>query len=133
MDKLFEIKEDIDLKDLQKLHPAIFIIFGAAILYCKRNNLTCRITSIISDRGNVNAVSKTHESGRAIDIGVRKEDGFTEMHAHRLCFQLNRDYSELAAISYSDHNPRAAIFKNNHIHLQCRNISNQELNKFIKE
>ena len=55
---LFEVKEDIDLKDLQKLHPAIFIIFGAAILYCKRNNLTCRITSIISDRekSNVKAV-----------------------------------------------------------------------------
>ena len=133
MDKLFEVKEDIELEDFQKLHPAIWIIFSAALLYAKKNNLVCRITSIISDRGNVNAVSKTHESGRAIDIGVRSEDGWTEVHAHRLCYQLNRDYSELAAISYSDHKPRAAIYKQNHIHLQCRNIKLDKLNKFIKE
>ena len=133
MDKLFEVKEDIQLEDFQKLHPAIWIIFTGALLYCKRNNLVCRITSIISDRGNVNAKSKTHEEGRAIDIGVRPSDGWNPVHAQRLSYQLNKDYSELAAISYSDHKPRAAIAKSDHIHLQCRKISNDKLNKFIKE
>ena len=130
---LFEVKEDIDLEDLQKLNPAIWIIFTAALLYCKKNNLVCRITSIISDRGKVNAKSRTHEEGRAIDIGVRTEDGWNPVHAQRLCYQLNRDYSEIAAISYSDHKARAGIPKSDHIHLQCRKVSNDKLNKFIKE
>ena len=130
---LFEVKEDIDLKDLQKLNPAVWIIFTGALLYCKRNNLVCRITSIISDRGKVNAKSRTHEEGRAIDIGVRAEDGWNPVHAQRMCYELNKDYSDIAAISYSDHKPRAAIAKSNHIHLQWRKITNDKLNKFIKE
>ena len=135
MDKLFEVKEDIELEDFQKLHPAIWIIFTGALLYCKRNNLVCRITSIIGDRekSNVKAVSRTHSDGRAIDIGVRPEDGWNPVHAQRLCYQLNRDYSEIAAISYSDHKARAGIPKSDHIHLQCRKVSNDKLNKFIKE
>lgn len=130
---LFEVKEDIQLKDLQKLHPAVWIIFTGALLYCKRNNLVCRITSIISDRVNVNSKSRTHEEGRAIDLGVRSEDGWNPVHAQRLCYQLNKDYSEIAAVSYSDHKARAAIAKSDHIHLQCRNITMDKLNKFIKE
>lgn len=128
---LFKIKEDIDLSDLQKLQPAIWIIFTGALLYCKRHNLTCRITSIISDRGNVNAKSRTHETGRAIDIGIRPEDGFTDLHAARLCHVLCQDYEDIAALSHSDLSPRAAIQKHNHIHLQCR--PRADVSKFIKE
>lgn len=131
MDNLFEIKDDIDLNDLQKLQPAIWIIFTGALLYCKRHNLTCRITSIISDRGQVNAKSKTHEQGRAIDLGVRAEDGWTQLHISRLAHQLCQDYEDIAALSYSDLSPRAAIVKSNHIHLQCR--PDADISKFIKE
>lgn len=131
LDNLFEIKEDIDLSDLQKLQPAIWIIFTGALLYCKRHNLTCRITSIISDRGNVNAKSKTHEQGRAIDLGVRAEDGWTDLHISRLTYQLCKDYADIAALSHSDLSPRAAIAKSDHIHLQCR--PKADISKFIKE
>lgn len=128
---LFEIKEDIDLSDLQKLQPAVWIIFTGALLYCQRNGLTCRITSIISDRGNVNAKSKTHETGRAIDLGIRKEDGWSDLHVSRLTYLLCKDYEDIAALSHSDLSPRAAIAKSNHIHLQCR--PNADVSKFIKE
>lgn len=128
---LFEIKEDIDLNDLQKLQPAIWIIFTGALLYCKRHNLTCRITSIISDRGQVNAKSKTHEQGRAIDLGIRAEDGWTDLHVSRLAYTLCKDYADIAAISFVDSIPRAAIVKSNHIHLQCR--QDADVSKFIKE
>lgn len=131
LDNLFEIKDDIDLSDLQKLQPAIWIIFTGALLYCKQHGLTCRITSIISDRGNVNAKSKTHEQGRAIDLGVRAEDGWTNLHISRLAHQLCKDYADIAALSHSDLSPRAAIAKSNHIHLQCR--PNADVSKFIKE
>ena len=131
MDNLFEIKEDIDLSDLQKLQPAIWIIFTGALLYCKRNGLTCRITSIIGDRGNVNARSRTHESGRAIDIGIRTEDGWDDVHVRRLTYSLCKDYEDIGALSHSDLCPRSAISKSTHIHLQCR--PNADISKFIKE
>tara|TARA_Y100000004_G_scaffold68047_2_gene76323 strand:- start:409 stop:816 length:408 start_codon:yes stop_codon:yes gene_type:complete len=133
-DNLFKTKYDIDLDDLQKLQPAIWIIFTGALLYCHRNGLTCRITSIISDRGddvNARAKSKTHQSGRAIDIGVREEDGWTDLHISRLTYLLCKDYEDIAALSHSDLSPRAAIAKSDHIHLQCR--PNADVSKFIKE
>ena len=128
---LFKIKEDIDLNDLQKLQPAIWIIFTGALLYCKRHNLTCRITSIISDRGQVNAKSKTHEQGRAIDLGIRKEDGWSDLHVSRLAHTLCQDYEDIAALSHSDLSPRACIIKPDHLHLQCR--PNADVSKFIKD
>lgn len=128
---LFKTKYDIDLDDLQNLQPAMWLIFTGALLYCKRHNLTCRITSIISDRGNVNAKSRTHETGRAIDLGVRAEDGWTDLHISRLTHQLCKDYADIAAISASDLLPRAAIAKSDHIHLQCR--PQADISKFIKE
>lgn len=135
MNNLFEIKDDIVLEDIQKLHPAIWIIFTGALLYCKRNNLTCRITSLINDRGSLGRKvrSRTHGDGRAVDLGIRAEDGWTNTHVQRLCHQLNTDYSDIAAISASDYKPRAAIPKPDHIHLQCRRVSMDELNRFIKE
>ena len=60
---LFEIKDDIVLEDIQLLQPAMWVVLTSVIMYCKKNNLPCRITSIISDRDNVNAVSKTHDTG----------------------------------------------------------------------
>ena len=133
-DNLFKTKYDIDLDDLQKLQPAIWIIFTGALLYCHRNGLTCRITSIISDRGDdgiARAKSKTHQSGRASAIGVREEDGWTDLHISRLTYLLCKDYEDIAALSHSDLSPRAAIAKSDHIHLQCR--PNADVSKFIKE
>ena len=128
---LFETKEDIVLDDLKELQPAIWIIFTGALLYCKRNNLTCRITSIISDRQRVEKQTSVHPSGRGIDIGIRKEDGWTDLHVHRLAYQLCRDYKDIGAVSASDLKPRAAVTKSDHIHLQCR--PNADISKFIKE
>lgn len=130
--KLFEVKDDIILEDLQDLQPAMWVLLTAAIMYCKENNLTCRITSIINDRKHLkNVRSSSHSEGRAIDLGVRDSDGWNDVHIQRLCFRLNEAYKDIAAISASDHVPRAAIAKSNHIHLQVRpNIS---ITKFVKE
>lgn len=131
MDNLFKTKYDIDLDDLQKLQPAIWIIFTGALLYCHRNGLTCRITSIISDRSKVEKQTGVHPSGRGIDLGIRAEDGWTDLHISRLTHQLCKDYADIAAISASDLLPRAAIAKSDHIHLQCR--PEADISKFIKE
>tara|TARA_Y100001937_G_scaffold13127_1_gene17132 strand:+ start:2329 stop:2712 length:384 start_codon:yes stop_codon:yes gene_type:complete len=114
---LFEVKEDIVLSDLQKLHPAIWVVFTSVIIYAKKNKLPLKITSLINDRDNVNAISKTHDTGRAIDISIA---GWSKVDCTRLCHKLNTEFSDIAAISYSDRRPRCAIYKHNHIHIQVR-------------
>lgn len=129
MDNLFNIKDDIVLEDLQRLTPAMWVVLTAVIMYTKRNNLPLTITSIISDRGQVNAVSKTHDQGRAVDIRI---SDWSKVHCQKLCFTLNTQYHDIAAISYSDRRPRCAILKKDHIHLQVR-PGDSVLDKFFKE
>jgi len=129
---LFTLKSDVSLTDLQEMNPALWILFSATILYCKEYNLPCKITSIKSDRENVRAKSLTHETGRAFDLSTL---GWTEMHIHRFVFLMNSDYREIAAISASDLEPRAAVWhdydgQGDHIHLQVK--ENANYNKFMK-
>lgn len=128
---LFKTKKGINLEDLKSLQPGCWILFSAVLLYCHRNNLTCRITSIIGDRKNINAKSTTHEEGRAIDIGIRKEDGWNDVHIQRLAYFISRDYEEIGALSASDLCSRPIIIKPDHLHLQVR--PNLDVSKFIKE
>lgn len=117
---IFECKKDIDLNDLKIINPALLIIFTHTVMYCHEYNLPMKITSLISDRGNVLSVSKTHGSGRAMDLSVM---GWTEQHIHRFVFITNRFFSDIAARSYSDNEPRAVIYHNYekqgaHLHIQ---------------
>ena len=130
---LFDTKEDIDLNDLKKLQPGIWIIFTGALLYCHRNNLPVTITSIISDRTSEDVIKKqtqVHPSGRGIDLRITG-GGWTRAHVHRLVRSLNLDFYELGARSSRDGKSRAAIAKHDHIHLQCG--INIDIEKFIKE
>lgn len=129
---LFTLKENLSFRDIQEMHPALWILFSATILYCKEYKLPCKITSLKSDREGVRAKSTTHEEGRAFDLSV---SGWTEMHVHRFVFLMNSDYREIAAISASDLEPRAAVYheydgQGSHIHLQVK--ENASYNKYLK-
>ncbi len=97
-------------------------------MFTKEHDLSLRITSIVRDRKAVESVSNTHPEGRAIDIGVR---GWPIKKIHRLVSVLNIDYSDIAAISAKTKKPRAAVYHNNHIHIQVK--PNANVNRFIKE
>lgn len=123
---ILKFKDDVNSKDLEQLKPATWILLSVVVLYCERWDLPLKITSLISDRENVKAVSTTHETGRAFDISVK---GWTEKHIHRFCYFVNLNYTEIAAISSSDGKKRAAVFHNNHIHLQVK--PNANVKRFI--
>lgn len=129
---MFTKNNDIDLNDLQMIDPALWILITRTMLYCAEYKLPCRITSLVSDRENVKAVSKTHEQGRAIDISTH---GWTEQHCNRFKFIMNRDYKDLGAISYSDLKARAVVYGDSkhldHFHLQVRPNANYK--RFIKD
>jgi hypothetical protein len=127
---IFETKEDIELKDLGEMQPALLILLTHTVLYCQEYNLPLKITSLKSDRKNVRAASKTHETGRAVDISTM---GWTEYHINRFVFLTNRYYADIAAISASDYKPRAAIYHDvghgAHIHLQVK--PNAKTERFV--
>lgn len=65
--------------------------------------------------------SRTHSEWRAADISIR---GWSLDEIDDLVFDLNDRFKHIAAISASDHVPRAAIYGDSkhldHIHVQCR-------------
>ena len=125
-------QDDIDMRDLLDMQPALFILLTRTLLYCNEFKIPCKITSLISDRKDVKSVSKTHEQGRAVDISVV---GWTQLHIQKFVHMMNKDYADIAAISYTDKMPRAAVYHNyknqgSHIHLQVR--PNANVNKYVK-
>lgn len=129
---IYTLKRGVDSKDLQMIQPALWILLTRTFLYCAEYELPCRITSLINDRKGVKATSRTHESGRAVDISVR---GWSETHKYRFQYVMNQEYSDIAAISASDHKPRAVVLHDSgrgpHLHIQVR--PNAKWHKFIKE
>lgn len=128
--KLFNIKDDIILEDMLEWEEALFWVFAAVIRFCNQHNLPLTITSMKSDRQNVDAVSNTHETNRAVDI--RCSGGkWSDVWIHKLCYFLNSNYREWGAISRSTGKPLVALFHKNHIHIQVK--SNCDLGKYLKQ
>lgn len=118
---MIDLKDDIVLKDVLSLQPRLFIILGYFYMYAKEHKLPMRITSVISDRGDIQIASKTHEQGRAIDLSSQ---GWSRFHIERVVFHVNKRCKALAAISAKDLIPRAVVYHDSgygaHFHLQCR-------------
>jgi len=129
---LFETGDDIILGDIQEMESALLILYTATILYCKEYKLPCKFTSFKSDRVGVRAKTKTHSEGRAFDLSVK---GWGDVQIHRFVFMMNNDYRDIAAVSASDGNPRAAVYheyngQGSHIHLQVKRNANYR--KYMK-
>ena len=114
-------KDDVDPSDLRKLTPSCGIIMVEFINWCRHKKLPCRITSLISDRKNVKAVSTTHEDGRAFDASTH---GWDHQNIEDCTFHFNTYFRNLAAISAKDLKPRAVIYHDaglgSHLHFQVR-------------
>ena len=126
--KLFDCKSDVDLYDMQDWHEALLWILAATVRYCKQNNLALVITSLRSDRENVQSVSTTHQENRALDIRTRDWDLPT---IHRLCYFLNTNYSDWGAIGKKTGKSIVALYHNNHIHIQVRRDCRME--RYLKQ
>ena len=129
---IFNCGDDIDLEDLKMLQPALWILMTQTMLYCKEHNLPFKVTSLISDRKNVESKSTTHETGRAFDLSAK---GWTETHIYRFQYLMNIWFKDIAAISSVDKKPRAVVYHDSghgyHFHLQVR--PNANYRKFIKD
>lgn len=118
---MIQKKDDINTNDFLELHPNLLRVYASFIEYAKEFELPAKITSIKSDRGNIQTASMTHESGRAIDLSSQ---GWSEFHIQRIQYHLNNLHEQIAAISFSDKKARAVIYHDagygSHFHLQVR-------------
>jgi hypothetical protein len=113
-------KEDIVLEDLLALNPKVFIVLGHFMAYAEKHNLPVTITSIISDRVNVESVSSTHEEGRAIDL---RSSDWPEYHRQEVVEYMLHIANHYGAISASDNHRRVIVHhdykgQGGHFHLQ---------------
>lgn len=110
-----KFKEDVNPLDLLQITKNCSILLLAVWDYMRDNNLEMVITSLKSDRANVKAVSKTHETGRAFDMRIKhlSPDQIDEISAY-----FNSKYRNIAAVSAKSNTPICAVVKPDHIHFQ---------------
>lgn len=119
---MIELKEDVEINDFLYLTPTMWVMWAGFVKYCSMKDLPIKVTSIFSDRKNVQSKSRTHEEFRAIDVSVDK----WRMEDIQQCVAyMNSKFRFEAAISSSDFEPRAVVYHNyrgqgDHLHIQVR-------------
>ena len=116
----FTCKDDVKLEDVMLFDPKLWIVFGHFLNFADGRDLPVVVTSLMTDRENVQAVSKTHEEGRALDVSTR--DWSDEDIEHCIAYMKNVA-GHYGAISYSDNERRVIVYHNymnqgDHFHLQ---------------
>lgn len=120
MDKKFTLKNGVEMEDMTMISPKLLIVLGHFLLYAEKYDLPVVVTSMINDRGSVQAVSTTHETGRAVDISSRN---WPLHHRQEVVEQVMNVANHYGAISYSDNERRVIIHheymgQGDHFHLQ---------------
>jgi len=116
----FTLKDDVVLEDIMLISPKVLIVLGHLITFADVRGLPVVVTSIISDREDVQSVSRTHEEGRALDVSIK---GWSLADVNDCIDQLDNIVGHYGAISFSDNERRVAIHHNykgqgDHLHLQ---------------
>jgi hypothetical protein len=113
-------KPEVNMEDFLVIHPWLYIVFGAFVAFAQDRDLPVKITSVVSDTVDVQRVSKTHATGRAIDVSVR---GWSTKDIEDACNFLNKNFPDIGAISAKDGKRRACVYHKvfggaYHFHLQ---------------
>lgn len=117
---MIKFKNAIDKKLLLHLHPVLLCIVFDITHYLKETyDYDLVITSTLSDIKKdklIGRKSKTHATGRAID--VRSRDMHDEMIID-LVSTFNKKYAQVAAISKRTGKPTLIVVEKNHLHIQA--------------
>ena len=117
--KTFEIKDGVNLEEIQKMKPLLFVVLGYFLEFCQLHNLPAKITNI----GSVFhvSVSTTHSEGRAFDASVK---GWTKRDISDCIQFLDDKVGYAGAYSLSDGKQRVAVYHDAglgpHFHMQIR-------------
>ncbi len=113
-----DLKKDLKIEDLLELHHNMYQLIGFAKWYCKDRSLgKCVLTSLISDRKNVEDPTDVHGDGRGVDIRIW---GWSAFEKNDFCNLANEKFKSIAAVSLKTGQLTAAVLEDDHIHMQCR-------------
>jgi len=103
-----------EIKDMQ---PALVIVLGVVLQFCKGHMLECKVTNI--KHKFPQSESNTHPEGRAFDVSVK---GWKEEDIHGCMKYVRRKVGNLGAISNKSNDHTIAVFHNvglgPHLHFQ---------------
>lgn len=132
----FHLQPDVKLEDLQVTKNALMFALSMFRVFADANGLPVNISSLVSDRENVQAVSRTHEEGRAVDLRVA---GWPEHKIREVVeWMLYKDQEwEIGAISASDNLRRIIVYheykgQGKHFHIQVSRDADKRLWELMK-
>ena len=138
--QFIDYKDGVNNLDMNFIHPNLFLLLGLVNQYCLENDIQLQLTSMYrseEENRRIGAKSVTHTQGRAVDISIREELGWTYEKTQLLVDYLNQlvetehleegtpnPFFEIGAISARDKVQRPIVVHNvghgAHIHLQVR-------------
>lgn len=127
---MMHLKKDIHPEDLLYLTPEMRHLLLMTYFYFKARDMKFVITSLNKDRKNVKSISRTHQEGRGVDI---RSAHLSQEQIKNTVEYLNAEFREIAAISSKDRKPRAALYHNNHIHLQVKRVKDGFFQKYLNK
>src|SRR5690606_16303516 len=89
-------KTEVNPQDFLRIEHRIIEVMGSIAEYCKNNDITFIITSMIrtSERNReIGAKSTTHIEGRAFDFSVRSTLGWNNTHMKKIENLINDKYT----------------------------------------
>lgn len=112
-----KFSSDFDLNQIQEWHPELLKLLAALSKHCFDKKIPLHLTSGLRSKYDGFSKSKTHATGRGLDIRVKYWD--KSQLTSVLRFLSGYDHVEkVGAISSSDGIRRIAYHHDNHLHLQ---------------
>ena len=115
----FKGEGSAELEDIYSMQPALIIVLGAVLQFCKDNSLPCKVTNVRHKFAQ--SISNTHPEGRAFDMSVR---GWTGTEIKRCIHYVEKEVGHLGAISKNSGVRVVAVYHDvglgKHIHFQTQ-------------
>ncbi len=124
MIKYWSRKHGVKLRDLQRMHPELLLMFAFVVNFCKIEKVPCTVTSIHrtaeQDR-RLGAKSKTHQEYRAFDMSL---NGWAGDKIIKLRRAVENEFKHVGAISATSRSSRPIVIHDighgMHAHFQIR-------------
>lgn len=95
------LKDGIDVSNLLHIHPHLLEMLAWVSAFCHAHNVTCVVTSIIrsiEENKRLKSKSSTHVEGRAIDISLRPQLGWTLMLIKKFEEEFTKAFYDYGAL-----------------------------------
>lgn len=90
-----------DIAELPFIHPDLLAVLAWVSCFCHEHNVKCVITSVVrtpNENARVKSTSTTHVDGRAFDVSLRLEHGWSFMLIKKFEEEVNELFESVGAL-----------------------------------